>query len=170
MSSLAAGASVSFPVSTPQSGEDQKEHMEIMSQVKISVDLLSMTTASRGLSLASVLAISIFRITPFPETTSPKTTCFPSKCGVSTVVTKNWEPFVPGPAFAMDKRKGLSCFLTKFSSSKRSPYIDSPPEPSYALASGSYRIVEMKNQPYIAISEVAPLNHKPLDDSVESRP
>ena len=35
-----------------------------------------------------------------PAGTLPKTTCFPSKCGVLVVQMKNWDPFVPGPAFA----------------------------------------------------------------------
>ena len=29
--------------------------------------------------------------------------------GVGTVVMKNWLPFVPGPALAMDRVKGRSC-------------------------------------------------------------
>ena len=34
---------------------------------------------------------------------------------------KNWEPFVFGPAFAMDKMPGPVCFRMKFSSSNFSP-------------------------------------------------
>eukprot|EP00588_Corethron_pennatum_P017790 CAMPEP_0194303162 /NCGR_PEP_ID=MMETSP0171-20130528/1093_1 /TAXON_ID=218684 /ORGANISM="Corethron pennatum, Strain L29A3" /LENGTH=169 /DNA_ID=CAMNT_0039053961 /DNA_START=93 /DNA_END=601 /DNA_ORIENTATION=- len=40
--------------------------------------------------------------------TSPNTTCFPSNQEVTTVVTKNCDPLVFGPAFAMLKKKRLS--------------------------------------------------------------
>ena len=70
--------------------------------------------------------------------TSPKTTCLPSNQPVITVVMKNWEPllyeklakghrsicldtYVFGPALAMDRRYGLSCFSLKFSSANFSP-------------------------------------------------
>lgn len=49
--------------------------------------------------------------TPIPLITWPNTTCFPSRWGVGTVVIKNWEPLVPGPAFAMLSRPGLSCCI-----------------------------------------------------------
>lgn len=49
--------------------------------------------------------------TPIPLITWPNTTCFPSRWGVGTVVMKNWEPLVPGPAFAMLSRPGLSCCI-----------------------------------------------------------
>ena len=35
--------------------------------------------------------------------TLPKTTCLPSSHGVATVVMKNWELWVFGPALAIDK-------------------------------------------------------------------
>ena len=35
---------------------------------------------------------------------------------VTTVVMKNWEPFVSRPALAMDRRPGRVCFKVKFSS------------------------------------------------------
>merc|ERR1712008_541304 len=38
--------------------------------------------------------------------TCPKTTCFPSNHSVLAVQRKNWDPFVLGPAFAMDKTPG----------------------------------------------------------------
>lgn len=54
--------------------------------------------------------------TTYPSTTSPKTTCFPSNHGQGTVVMKNWEPLVLGPALAMDSWPGLVCLSWKFSS------------------------------------------------------
>ena len=36
--------------------------------------------------------------------TRPNTTCFASSQSVTTVVIKNWEPFVSSPAFAIDNR------------------------------------------------------------------
>ena len=56
-----------------------------------------------------------------PSVTSPKTTCLPSSQLVITVVMKNWEPLVFGPAFAMDRRSGLSCLSLKFSSLNLAP-------------------------------------------------
>lgn len=40
----------------------------------------------------------------------------PSKCGQGTKVKKNCEPFVSGPAFAMDNIPGSSCFNRNLSS------------------------------------------------------
>ena len=59
--------------------------------------------------------------------TCPKTTCLPSRCGVGTVVIKNWLPLVLGPELAMESSPGLSCVSSKVSSSNLVPYIDSPP-------------------------------------------
>lgn len=56
-----------------------------------------------------------------PSFTFPKTTCLPSSHSVLAVQIKNWEPFVFGPAFAMDKMPGPVCFRMKFSSSNFSP-------------------------------------------------
>merc|ERR1719217_1871665 len=43
---------------------------------------------------------------------------------------KNWDPFVLGPAFAMERRPGVVCLSLKFSSGNIGPYMDSPPVPS----------------------------------------
>lgn len=51
--------------------------------------------------------------TPNPFSTWPKITCLPSKCDVGTVVMKNWEPLVLGPALAMLRRPTLSCCVKK---------------------------------------------------------
>ena len=56
-----------------------------------------------------------------PSTTEPKTTCLPSNQGVLVVQRKNWEPLVPGPALAIDKIPGPSCFRVKFSSANLAP-------------------------------------------------
>jgi len=76
--------------------------------------------------------------------TSPNTTCFPSSQEVTTVVMKNWDPFliatsqqgprpegtqrkimtrsyVLGPALAMDNKPGRLCCFLKFSSANFSP-------------------------------------------------
>lgn len=47
--------------------------------------------------------------TSIPFTTLPKTVCLLSSQGVATVVIKNCEPLVFGPAFAIETVKGLSC-------------------------------------------------------------
>ena len=45
--------------------------------------------------------------TPGTQRTLPKTTCFPSSHAVFAVQRKNWEPLVPGPAFAIESTPGL---------------------------------------------------------------
>jgi hypothetical protein len=53
--------------------------------------------------------------------TWPKTTCAVSSHGQSTVVKKNCEPFVFGPAFAIDNTPTPSCLSSNFSSANFSP-------------------------------------------------
>ena len=69
---------------------------------------LSMTTLADGLPLL-VPRASIFLTRSDPSVTSPKTTCLPSSQSVSTVVMKNCEPLVFGPALAIESRNGRSC-------------------------------------------------------------
>jgi len=66
-------------------------------------------TSWYGLSFLSVLTFSICWTTSIPFTTLPNTVCLLSSHGVATVVIKNWEPLVLGPALAMERVKGLSC-------------------------------------------------------------
>ena len=73
------------------------------------VEPLELPTASQALT------------TSMPLETSPKTVCFPSSQEVTTVVMKNWDPLVLGPALAMDRSPGLLCFLMKFSSLNLEP-------------------------------------------------
>ena len=83
-----------------------------------------------GLPL-SVPSISRLFSTFIPFFTSPNTTWWPSSHCVftypllpfimATVVMKNCEPLVSGPALAMDSMPGPVCFSLKFSSGKRSP-------------------------------------------------
>ena len=47
--------------------------------------------------------------TSIPFITLAKTVCLLSSQGVATVVIKNWDPLLFGPAFAIDTVKGLSC-------------------------------------------------------------
>ena len=46
----------------------------------------------------------------------PKTVCLPFSHDVMTVVMKNWEPLVLGPALAMLSKPATSCLSAKFSS------------------------------------------------------
>ena len=117
---------------------------------------------------ADVPSFSTSQTKSMPSTTFPNTTCLPSNHAVGTVVIKNYEqgvvsdndkivkhqqltcdPFVLGPAFAIDRRPGRSCFSLKFSSvtdicnvreekaprrpqispANLSPYMDLPPVP-----------------------------------------
>merc|ERR1712055_1208204 len=59
---------------------------------------------------------SICLITSIPSTAFPKTTCFPSNHSVLAVHKKNCDPFVLGPAFAMERTPAPVCFNWKFSS------------------------------------------------------
>lgn len=72
-------------------------------------------TFAFGLPLSVPMA-STALTTSIPSMTSPNTVCFPSSHGVVTVVMKNCDPFVLGPALAMDSKPGLVCLRTKFSS------------------------------------------------------
>eukprot|EP01063_Lacrimia_lanifica_P028132 TRINITY_DN405_c0_g3_i1.p3 TRINITY_DN405_c0_g3~~TRINITY_DN405_c0_g3_i1.p3 ORF type:complete len:102 (+),score=19.41 TRINITY_DN405_c0_g3_i1:15-320(+) len=65
--------------------------------------------------------LSTFCTTSIPFVTDPNTTCFPSSQSVFTVHRKNCDPFVPGPAFAIDRIPGPVCFSWKFSSSNLFP-------------------------------------------------
>jgi hypothetical protein len=61
----------------------------------------AMATSISGTSLPRrpVLVASIILTMSIPSTTFPNTTCLLSRNGVGTVVMKNWEPLVLGPAF-----------------------------------------------------------------------
>mmetsp|Transcript_2024 Transcript_2024/g.12991 ORF Transcript_2024/g.12991 Transcript_2024/m.12991 type:complete len:216 (-) Transcript_2024:235-882(-) len=89
------------------------------------------TMCTRFLGFPSALPIpSMALTTSIPDSTCPKTTCFPSSHGVATVVMKNWLPLVLGPALAMDRTPARSCRSTKFSSWNFPPNADCPPVPS----------------------------------------
>lgn len=53
-----------------------------------------------------------------PQLTLPQS---PTHQSVLAVQMKNWEPFVLGPALAMDRMPGPVCFRMKFSSGNFSP-------------------------------------------------
>merc|ERR1711879_687692 len=59
---------------------------------------------------------SIFFTISMPSLTCPNTTCLPSSQAVLTVQRKNCDPFVFGPAFAIERMPGPVCFNVKFSS------------------------------------------------------
>jgi hypothetical protein len=52
---------------------------------------------------------SMRRTQLMPFMTLPNTTCLPSRWGVSVVVMKNCEPFVPGPAVAARPSASWAC-------------------------------------------------------------
>jgi len=51
----------------------------------------------------------MFFTTSIPTTTVPKTECLLSRCGVDRSVMKNCDPFVRGPAFAIERTPGPEC-------------------------------------------------------------
>lgn len=63
-------------------------------------------TSINGLSFSSVLTLSISDTTSYPLETLPNTVCLLFNHGAGTVVIKNCEAFVPGPAFAIDNING----------------------------------------------------------------
>merc|ERR1719247_41405 len=79
-----------------------------------------MTTVFWGAPLDDPTA-STFCTTSKPSMTLPNTTCRPSSQDVFTVQMKNCDPLVFGPAFAMLKVPGPSCFSLKFSSANLAP-------------------------------------------------
>merc|ERR1719152_9148 len=85
----------------------------------------------KGLSSQLQGVFSMFCTTSMPCNTRPKTVCLLSSHGHGTVVMKNCEPLVLGPAFAIERVKGLSCFKDLWNSSSNSPpQMLSPPVPS----------------------------------------
>ena len=81
----------------------------------------SVTTTGRLHFPDSLPTASMRRTTSMPSTTEPKTTCLPSSHAVLDVQMKNWDPFVSGPAFAMDRIPGPVCLSAKVSSANVSP-------------------------------------------------
>jgi len=78
---------------------------------------LAITTGRMGLSRSSVICLSIVRTTSAPSTTSPNTVCFPFRWSCLLQVMKNCDPFVLGPALAIDNNIARLCLTIKFSSS-----------------------------------------------------
>lgn len=70
--------------------------------------MLNILISSNGLSLWSVFTFSIAVQTSIPFVTRPNTVCLLSSHGVGTVVIKNCDPLVLGPAFAIETVNGLS--------------------------------------------------------------
>lgn len=68
----------------------------------------------------AVPSASMARTTDIPSVTLPKTTCLPFNHGVSAVVMKNCDPFVFGPALAID-RHPTECGMANDSSGKVRP-------------------------------------------------
>jgi hypothetical protein len=96
------------------------------------LDLVDHVKAARHLSEYCVLRSEVFvrRRSKLTEVKAKRSgaiknryvpTCLPSSHGVSTVQMKNWLPFVPGPALAMDKMPLPTCVRSKFSSSNLVP-------------------------------------------------
>src|ERR1700737_3057628 len=69
-----------------------------------------MVTGVRGRSLASRATLEILSATSCPSTTSPKMLWRLSRWGGAATVMKNWLPFVPGPALAIESFPALLCF------------------------------------------------------------
>jgi len=56
-----------------------------------------------------------------PSMHYPNTVCLPSSQSQGIKVKKNWDPFVLGPALAIDNKADFVCFTMKFSSLNLEP-------------------------------------------------
>src|ERR1700739_1398417 len=90
--------------------------------------------------------------------------CFLSNQGVFSVVMKNCEPLVFGPALAILTVYGLSCFRDENSSSNSLPQMLSPPVPS---PNGSPPWCCQSPVPLWMSQKDTYLNHEFTNDSVE---
>ena len=79
-----------------------------------------MTTSLEGLPLCEPTASTLYT-TSIPSRTLPNTTWRPSSQAVLMVVTKNCDPFVLGPALAMERSPAPECLMAKLSSANFSP-------------------------------------------------
>ena len=69
----------------------------------------SASRPTRRISTALMTSsLAMVSTTFWPSTTWPNTVWRSSRCGVATWVMKNWLPFVPGPALAMESTPGPS--------------------------------------------------------------
>lgn len=114
-------------ISSPPGKQSYQTHSPSNSSYKIS--MLTIRISSSGFSLYT-LVFSIWWMTSKPCTARPKIVCLRSNQVVFSVVMKNWEPLVLGPALAMLTVYGLSCLSVENSSSNSRPQILSPPVPS----------------------------------------
>ena len=119
--------------------------------------------------------------TSIPSTTSPKTTCLPSSHDVTTVVMKNCvtrqllrahptkpgkekqrltcEPLVFGPAFAMERRPGLSCRRLKFSSAWAASIL-SPKVAMWVILTSKLVAIDRLATGAIVTCEITALEHE----------
>lgn len=75
--------------------------------------------------------------------TRPNTVCLLSSHGVGTVVMKNCEPFVFGPALAIESVNGRSCLKFRLNSSGNSePQMLCPPVPSPSPPPSHFRTAD----------------------------
>ena len=133
-SSLLPHLSPSFPLVLHHQRNLHPKKASIQSTLLLT-STLRMRTGSSGASFFPVLLLSIAWTTSAPLTTRPKTVCLPSSQGVGTVVMKNCEPLVCGPALAIERVNGRSCLgtpgaLPPNSSEKLRPQMEVPPVPS----------------------------------------
>jgi hypothetical protein len=93
----------------------------------------------------------------------------PSNQEVTTVVTKNWEPLVLGPAFAMERRPGLECLSWKFSSRSPPIKIDTAIEIGRSVLTSEAFTVDALAASAVVPGEVTALKHELRDDAMEAR-
>ena len=82
---------------------------------------------------------------------------------------KNWEPFVFGPAFAMDKRPGLVCFFWKFSSDRHNDCQLLRCGISQSSLTGEFFPVNRLAASAITPGEIASLEHEVFNHAVKFR-
>ena len=68
---------------------------------------------------AYINIIQVGKDIKYKENIKPSWVVYPSRCGAGANVTKNWEPFVLGPALAIDKSPRSEWVNRKFSSAQQ---------------------------------------------------
>lgn len=131
-----------------------------------------MVTGLLGLSPGWTGRFSILRTRDLLVRTCPKTTCLPSRCGVGTVVMKNWEPLVPvykSPVSSIPINRKDFVLVNVITGSS----IRHRQQKRLLMLQVEILILELRPintlpTRSIASSKIPALDHKLLDDAVET--
>jgi hypothetical protein len=91
----------------------------------------------------------------------------PSSQEVTTVVMKNWDPLVLGPALAIERRPGLLCVNWKFSSGKGEGGLLRDKSGASSVPTTKFLAIDGLATGTIVASEITALEHELGDHTVE---